>query len=104
MRTITYNDEAALWIRSNYLLGIRLLPSSDSSNDIFSKHLWEHLDEIMVNQNTPVTGTVYLCIPLSPTPKFFCLLKPTTHICTTKMTEDELSVYSASSHTMCPAM
>jgi hypothetical protein len=30
--------------------------------------LWEPLSEIIVNQNTPMTGTVYLCIPLSPAP------------------------------------
>jgi hypothetical protein len=35
MRTITYNDEAAPWSRSNYLMGTRLLPSSDDSDNIF---------------------------------------------------------------------
>jgi hypothetical protein len=33
MKTIPYNDEAALWSRSR---GTRLLPSSDDSNNIFS--------------------------------------------------------------------
>jgi hypothetical protein len=42
-----------------------------------SGNLWT---EIMANQNTPVTGTVYphLC----PLPQFFCLLKPLAHVCT----------------------
>jgi hypothetical protein len=33
-RAITYNDEAAPWSRSNYLMGTRLLPSSDDSDNI----------------------------------------------------------------------
>jgi hypothetical protein len=41
MRTIIYNDEAAPWSRSNHLFGIRLLPSSDDSNNIFSRALEE---------------------------------------------------------------
>jgi hypothetical protein len=36
MRTITYNDEAAPWSRSNHILGTRLFPSSDDSNMSFS--------------------------------------------------------------------
>jgi hypothetical protein len=47
--------------------------------------------DIMTNQNTPVTGTVYayLCPPV------LCLLKPITHVCTIKMAEDWLGTYSA---------
>jgi hypothetical protein len=36
MRTITYDNEAIPWNRGNYLLGTRLLPSSDDSNNKFS--------------------------------------------------------------------
>jgi hypothetical protein len=36
MRTMTYNDEAAPWSRSNHLMGTGWLPSSDDSDDIFS--------------------------------------------------------------------
>jgi hypothetical protein len=35
MRTMTYNGEAAPW-RGNHLMGTRLLPSNDDSDDIFS--------------------------------------------------------------------
>jgi hypothetical protein len=50
--------------------------------------------DIMTNQNTPVTGTVYayLCPPV------LCLLKPVTHVCAIKMAEDWLGAHSASSH------
>jgi hypothetical protein len=34
MRTVTYNDESVLWSRSNHLMGTRLLPASDDSNNI----------------------------------------------------------------------
>jgi hypothetical protein len=36
MRTISYNDEAALCSRSNHFMGTRLLPSSDDSDNISS--------------------------------------------------------------------
>jgi hypothetical protein len=58
MRTITYNDEAAPWSRSRYLMRTRLLPSSDDSDNIFSNPSGKAWTEIMVNQTTPVTGTV----------------------------------------------
>jgi hypothetical protein len=41
MRTITYNDEAAPWRRSNHLLGARLLSSSEDSDNNFSEPLKE---------------------------------------------------------------
>jgi hypothetical protein len=37
MRTITYNDETASCSWSNHLMGTRLLPSSDDSDNIFSR-------------------------------------------------------------------
>jgi hypothetical protein len=37
MRTIIYNDGTVLWSRSNHFTGIRLLPSSEDSNN-FSKN------------------------------------------------------------------
>jgi hypothetical protein len=40
MRTITYNDEAVLWSRSNLMATI-LLPSSDESYNNFSGTLGE---------------------------------------------------------------
>jgi hypothetical protein len=40
-RTISYNDEAALWSKSNYLFGKILVPSSDDSGNNFSKTLKE---------------------------------------------------------------
>jgi hypothetical protein len=49
MRTITYNDEAALWSRNNYVLGTRLLPSSDGSDNIFMDPFLERLAKMMVN-------------------------------------------------------
>jgi hypothetical protein len=33
MRTITYADEAAPWSRSSHLIGTRLLPLSDDSDN-----------------------------------------------------------------------
>jgi hypothetical protein len=36
MKTINYNDEAVSWSRSNHLIKIRLLPSSDDRDNIFS--------------------------------------------------------------------
>jgi hypothetical protein len=36
MRTITYNDEAAPWSKSNHLMGTRWLSSSNDSNKNFS--------------------------------------------------------------------
>jgi hypothetical protein len=35
MRTMTYIDEAASWSRNNLLMGSRLLPASDDSDNIF---------------------------------------------------------------------
>jgi hypothetical protein len=67
MRTITYNDEAAPWSKSNHVLGTRLLPSSDDCDDSFSL-LQNPQAAIMVNQITLVTGTVYLCISFVPCP------------------------------------
>jgi hypothetical protein len=37
MRTMTYSDEAAPCSKSSHLMGTRWLPSSDDSNDIFSR-------------------------------------------------------------------
>jgi hypothetical protein len=39
MRTITYNDEASPWSRSNHFMRTRLLPSSDDNDNNFSKIL-----------------------------------------------------------------
>jgi hypothetical protein len=36
MMTVTYNDEAAPWSRSNHILGSRLLPASGDSGKNFS--------------------------------------------------------------------
>jgi hypothetical protein len=41
MRTITYNDEAAAWSKNYHVLGTRLLPSSDDSDNNFSRTLEE---------------------------------------------------------------
>jgi hypothetical protein len=56
----------------------------------------------MDNQITPATGTVYLCIPLSPHPNSLTL-KPVAHICTANMAEEELSAYSTFSQA-CPEL
>jgi hypothetical protein len=61
--------------------------------------LWDPWTEIMVNQSTPVTE-LFNYAPLRPLPLLFCLLKSIAHVCTLKMAEDHLSVYSASSHSM----
>jgi hypothetical protein len=62
MRTITYRDEAASWSRSNHLMGARLFPSSDNSDNdfsrIFSLEAQKIRTEIMTNQVTPVSRTV----------------------------------------------
>jgi hypothetical protein len=55
VRTITNNDEVAPWSRSNHLMGTRLLPSGDDS-DNFSL-LQNPWTEIMIIQ-APITGTV----------------------------------------------
>jgi hypothetical protein len=41
MRLITYNDEAVQWNKSNHVLGTRLFPSSDDSDNNFSGPLEE---------------------------------------------------------------
>jgi hypothetical protein len=41
MSSITYKDEAATWSRNNHVLGIKLLPTSDDSNNNFSETLEE---------------------------------------------------------------
>jgi hypothetical protein len=59
IRTITYNDAAAPRRRMNHLIVTRLLSSSDDSTKHFSGTLLLNSQtKIMVNQNTPVTGTV----------------------------------------------
>jgi hypothetical protein len=95
MRAITYNDKAAHWSRSNHLTGARLLPSSDDSDNFSRTLLWNSQAEIIVNQNTPVTGIVQLYF--HPMPLILCLFKAKVHICAPKMAEDELNVYSVSS-------
>jgi hypothetical protein len=55
MRTMTRNEEAASWSRSSHLMGTRLPPSNDDSDDTFSGTPGT---EIMTNPTTPVTGTV----------------------------------------------
>jgi hypothetical protein len=62
MRMITYSDEAAPCSRSNHLMGTGLLPSSDGSDNSFSRTLLQKLwTEMMVNQAIPVSvsGPVY---------------------------------------------
>jgi hypothetical protein len=89
--------------RNNHLMGTRLLPSSDDRDNIFSRTLLLNPQtEIKVNQNTPVTGTVYpyLC----PLPLLLFPLKAITLVCTLKMAEDGLSTYFASSHGMSQAV
>jgi hypothetical protein len=87
MKTSTYNDEAAPWGRSDDLVGIRLVPSSNDSNNNFSGTLLQNTqDELMVNQNTPMTGTIYiyrLSLAL-----ILCLFKAKTCVCILKMDED----------------
>jgi hypothetical protein len=41
MMKITYNDEAALWSKSNHLTGTTLFSSSDDNNNNFSGTLGE---------------------------------------------------------------
>jgi hypothetical protein len=73
MRIITYNDEAAPWSRCNHLMGTRLLPSSDDRDNNIYRNLWNPWTEMMVNQTTPVTGTVY--VHLCPLLPILCLFK-----------------------------
>jgi hypothetical protein len=61
MRTVIYNDDAAPWSRSNHLMGTRLLPLSDDSNNFCGALLWNPWrtrTEKMVNQAIFVTRTV----------------------------------------------
>jgi hypothetical protein len=48
MRTITCDDEAATWSRSDHLMGA-MFPSSDDSNSYFSRTPQRTRTEIMVN-------------------------------------------------------
>jgi hypothetical protein len=45
MKTIIYNDEAAPWSRNSHLMGTKSLPSSDDSNNIFSRTLQHTCDQ-----------------------------------------------------------
>jgi hypothetical protein len=56
----------------------------------------------MTNQAIPVIGTVYAYL-LSPA-LILCLFKAKAHVYTPKMAEDELSAYSASSHSTLQAV
>jgi hypothetical protein len=106
MRTIIYNDEAGLWSRSNHLMEIRLLPSSDDNDSIFSRTHWEPLDWNN-GQSEYTCDWDWDCLTMHtfvPCLQFFYLFKPVAHVCTPKMTEDELSAYSFSSHNMSWAM
>jgi hypothetical protein len=77
--------------------GDQVAPSSDDSNNFLSALLWDCCTETMINENTPVTDffTMHTFCPLSPV---LYLFKPTVHVCTLTMAEDEMSAYSASSH------
>jgi hypothetical protein len=74
-------------------MGTRLLPSSEDSDNNFSGILLGTLGLRSLSTRT-------LFNLLSPAPRFFCLLKPKGHDCTSKTAEDGLSAYSASSHCM----
>jgi hypothetical protein len=59
MRTIVSNEEATHWNRSNHLRRIRLLLSSDDSDNIFSGTSLGTLESRKpFNQTILVTGTV----------------------------------------------
>jgi hypothetical protein len=62
-------------------MGTSLCHSSDDTNSN-SRTSPRTRTEIMSNQTTPVTVTMH---SFCPCPQFFCLLKPTTHVCTLKM-------------------
>jgi hypothetical protein len=56
MKTITYDDEAAPWSRSNHLIGTRLFPSSDDRCNNFSGTLCRTRSEIRIKEAINVLG------------------------------------------------
>jgi hypothetical protein len=97
MKTITCNDEAAPWSRSNHLMGTRLPPSSD---DIFSGTPLETLGLRYWSTRTHLWLNCLAMYTFIPCLQFFCLLKPIACVCTLKMAEDKLSAHSASSQSL----
>jgi hypothetical protein len=55
MRAMTYDEVAAPWSRSNQLMGPRLLPSSDDSDNNFSRTPCRIRTEIMITQTSGLT-------------------------------------------------
>jgi hypothetical protein len=82
IRTITYNDEAAPWSRSNHLLRTRLLLSSDDSNNN-SRTLGRIRIEIIINQAILCLGLFNYAYFFPPAPNY-SLYKPKAHICIPK--------------------
>jgi hypothetical protein len=74
MGTITCNDEAVPWSRSNPVLGTSW-SSLVMAAMATSLELWRTRIEIMVDQAMPVTRTVKLGIPFVPCPQSFVYLK-----------------------------
>jgi hypothetical protein len=85
MKIITFNDEAAPWSRNNHLMGIKLLSSSDdSNNNCFEIPHRTRTWMIVINKATFCLGLLkyaYLC----SLPQFFRLFKPKVLLCTLEM-------------------
>jgi hypothetical protein len=72
MKTITCNDEAAPWSRSNHVFGTGLLPLSNNSNNNFFESI---RTEIMANQvpldHSDEIGRVQVGMAIEPTGPFW---------------------------------
>jgi hypothetical protein len=72
MKIITYNDESIPWSRRNHLMGTRLLPLSDDSNN-FSRTSHKSRTEVMINQATLSLGLLNYANLSSLLEFFLCL-------------------------------
>jgi hypothetical protein len=83
----------------NHIMGTRLLPSSNDSDNIFSGtqllwNPWRRRTEIMTNQET--LGLFNYAL--------ICVFVAKARVCTLKIAKEGLSAYSASYHGMSQAM
>jgi hypothetical protein len=68
MKTITCNDEAVAKNRSNHLIGTRMLPTSDDSENDFFGTLGSTRAKSQPGHT--LTGTTSLCVVFIPCPYY----------------------------------
>ena len=72
MKAIIYQGETAPWSRGKHLVGTRLLPSSDKSEDKFFRTMMQTRHETAIKT---LTRTTESCMPLTSCTKFYlCLI------------------------------